>query len=297
MTEMKLTLLGTGTPFPSLERASSSYFLQIGTDLILFDCGPGSYRRILESKYAVTDITHIVFSHFHYDHCADFAAIALARWDHLAETGGELKVYGPHHVTNFVEKLFGKDGAFAPDQDARTLHDASLGYFRARGGGDVRARISPLVTELSPGEEVRTRNWTLRTVEVPHAQPYLQCLGFRVDTETQSFCYSGDSCYTEAFIELAHGSDVMIHMCHRISGSELSDGALRSSAGHMDVARIAAKAGVTKCVLTHLSEQMNVPGLPERLVTEIREIYDGDVVWGRDLMEVGFGPVAAKPLE
>lgn len=294
---MKLTLLGTGTPFPSLERASSSYFLQIGNDLILFDCGPGSYRRILESGYLVTEITHVVFSHFHYDHCADFAAIALARWDHLSGTGPELQVYGPRHVLTFVDKLFGQDGAFAPDQDARTLHDASLGYFRVRGGGETRARIAPAVTELSPGDEIKTRNWTLRTAEVPHAQPYLLCLGFRVDTDTHSFSYSGDSSYTEDFIRLAKGSDVMIHMCHRISGSELSDGARRSSAGHLDVAEIAAKAGVKKCVLTHLSEQMNVPGLPERLVAEIREVYHGDVVWGRDLAEIGFGPVAAKPLK
>lgn len=294
---MKLTLLGTGTPMPSLERASSSYLLEIGDDLIMFDCGPGSYQRFLETGRSFNEITHLVFSHFHYDHCADFAAIALTRWDHLAGAGDELKVYGPLHVKNFVEKLFGDEGAFAPDQDARTLHEASLGFFQARGGTATRARIAPVVTELQSDDSVKGDGWMLQAVEVPHAQPYLQCLGFRVDTETQSFCYSGDSSYTEAFIALAKDCDVMVHMCHRISGTELNKGALRSSAGHMDVAKIAAKAGAKKCVLTHLSEQMNVPGLPEKLINEIHTVYGGDIVWGRDLIDIEFGKLAPKALE
>lgn len=294
---MKLTLLGTGTPAPSLTRASSSYLLEVGDDLILFDCGPGSYNRILESKYSFNDITHVVFSHFHYDHCSDFAAIALTRWDHLAASGDELVVIGPNHVKTFINRLFGEDGAFGPDQDARTMHEASLGYYQVRGGDGTRPRFAPIVHQIASGNSFKCNGWTLRCVEVPHAQPYLDCLGYRVDTKDQSFCYSGDSSYTEAFIELADGCDVMIHMCHRISGTELNKGALKSSAGHLEVAKIAAKAGARKCVLTHLSEQMNVPGLPERLIKDIQAIYGGDVIWGTDLTEIPFGDVAPKALE
>ncbi len=294
---MQLTLLGTGTPAPSLNRASSSYLLDVGEDVILFDCGPGSYQRVLEAGRSFNEITHVVFSHFHYDHCADFAAIALTRWDHLAGTGKELVVIGPRHVQNFVDKLFGADGAFAPDQDARTLHEASLGYFRVRGGRNQRPRLAPVVHEIEPGDSFDGDGWTLRAVEVPHAQPYLQCLGYRIDSGGRSFCYSGDASYTENFIELALDCDVMVHMCHRISGTELNEGALRSSAGHLDVARIAQTSGAGKCVLTHLSEQMNVPGLPERLIREIQNIYSGDVIWGQDLMKIPFGELRPKALE
>ncbi|PHS04474.1 MAG: MBL fold metallo-hydrolase [Blastopirellula sp.] len=294
---MKLTLLGTGTPAPNLNRVSSSYLLEIGDDLILFDCGPGSYNRILESKYSFNDITHVFFSHFHYDHCADFAAIALTRWDHLAASGNELIVVGPNHTKNFIDKLFGENGAYGPDQDARTLNEASLGYFQARGGSKTRPRFAPFVHEISSGDSFDGNGWKLTCVEVPHAQPYLDCLGYRVDSAEQSFCYSGDSSYTEAFIKLAKDCDVMIHMCHRISGTELNEGARKSSAGHLEAAKIAEKSGAKKCVLTHLSEQMNVPGLPERLIKEIQAIYNGDVIWGQDLTEIPFGKVAAKALE
>ena len=44
---MKLTLLGTGTPTPSLKRASSSYLIEAGADVILMDHGPGAHERLL----------------------------------------------------------------------------------------------------------------------------------------------------------------------------------------------------------------------------------------------------------
>ena len=34
---MKITLLGTGTPTPSLKRMSSGYMVEVGDDIILFD--------------------------------------------------------------------------------------------------------------------------------------------------------------------------------------------------------------------------------------------------------------------
>ena len=73
---MKLTLLGTGTPTPSLKRASSGYMLEIGPDLILLDHGPGAHHRLLESGKRAVDVTHMLFSHLHYDHCADFIRLS-----------------------------------------------------------------------------------------------------------------------------------------------------------------------------------------------------------------------------
>ena len=49
MTAMKVTLLGTGSPLPTLKRASSSYLVEIGADVILIDhgrCRPAYARRM-----------------------------------------------------------------------------------------------------------------------------------------------------------------------------------------------------------------------------------------------------------
>ena len=293
---MKLTLLGTGTPTPSTIRSGSSYLLEAGDSLILFDCGPGSYFRYLQTGRPLTDLTHVAISHFHYDHCSDFATIALARWDQAAGCYPELKVIGPRHVHQFVETLLGADGAFGPDQVARTEHEASIAYFRARGGEGARAKIAPQVTEMKAGDVFDDGDLSLSCVEVPHVQPHLGCLAFRLDHAGQSFCYSGDASYSKAFIKLASDCDVMVHMCHRITGTNLTEAAERTSASHMDVARIAHEASVKTCVFSHISEQMDVPGVPERLLQEIGGTYTGHAIWANDLMQVDFGSPQPKEL-
>ena len=46
---MRIRLLGTGTPTPSLKRMSSGYLVETGERKILFDFGPGAYHRLLEA--------------------------------------------------------------------------------------------------------------------------------------------------------------------------------------------------------------------------------------------------------
>ncbi len=289
---MKLTLLGTGTPNPSLERAGSSHLLEIGNDLVLLDCGPGSYVRFLQTGKSLTDITHIIFSHFHYDHCADLASFALARWDQSAGRYPEIKISGPSHVQALVASLFSPEGAFGPDQKARTEHPASLGYFHARGGQGARTPFSPEVRELSPGDQIHEADggWRFECVEVPHVQPYLSNLAFRFDDGTNSFCYSGDTSYSEDFISLGRDCDLLLHMCHRISGTELTKAGQTSSAGHLDAARTAQAMRAATCVTTHISEQMDVPGIAEKLMREMAGIYDGNIIWGKDLMTLPVTP-------
>src|SRR3546814_20201990 len=81
---MRIRLLGTGTPTPSLERMSSGYMVEIGKDVILFDQGPGTYHRMMEAGVRAVDVTHVFFSHLHYDHCLDYARLLMTRWDQSA---------------------------------------------------------------------------------------------------------------------------------------------------------------------------------------------------------------------
>jgi len=78
---MKITLLGTGNPAPSLKRMGSGYIVEVGKDVIVFDHGPGSHHRLLETGTKATDVTHTFFSHLHYDHFMDFPRLLLTRWD------------------------------------------------------------------------------------------------------------------------------------------------------------------------------------------------------------------------
>lgn len=284
---MKLTLLGTGTPTPSLKRASSGYLIEVGSDVIVMDLGPGAYRRLLEKGTRVTSVSHAFFSHLHYDHCADMVPLVLQRWDQGADRIPELRIFGPKPVARMVGQLFGRDGAFAPDLTARIEHQGSIDIFVARGGVPPRRWPAPEVTELVAGEKVMGADWELTVATASHVQPYLECFAYRIDSPAGSICYSGDSGgVAPGLVELARGADVLVHMNHYFSGSEPT-GIYRAVCGnHEDVAQVAAKAGVKTLVLTHFLEQIDQPGIRERILREIMKVYGGNVVWGEDLMEI-----------
>lgn len=94
---MKITLLGTGNPAPSLNRMGSGYLVKIADDIIVIDHGPGSHHRLLQTGTKATGVTPIMFSHLHYDHCVDFPRLLLTRWDHAVGQIPDLKVYLQRH--------------------------------------------------------------------------------------------------------------------------------------------------------------------------------------------------------
>jgi hypothetical protein len=69
---MRITLLGTGTPAPSLARQCSGYLFEVGSDLLVMDHGPGAHHRLMERGFRATDVSHAFFSHLHCDHCLDY---------------------------------------------------------------------------------------------------------------------------------------------------------------------------------------------------------------------------------
>jgi TRAP-type uncharacterized transport system fused permease subunit len=70
------------------------------------------------------------------------------------------------------------------------------------------------------------------------------------------------------------------------TGREPSAAYRKAAAGHMDVAEVASRAGVRSLVLVHMLRQVDRPGLRERLIAEMCDVYKGNIIWGADLMEV-----------
>ena len=91
----KITLLGTGTPSPSLDRQSSGYLVEVGDDVIVMDHGPGAHQRLLETGHRAVDVNWAFFTHLHYDHCMDYGRLVLQRWDQGADKIPDLQVFGP----------------------------------------------------------------------------------------------------------------------------------------------------------------------------------------------------------
>lgn len=247
----RLLLLGTGTPAPLAHRAGSSYLVQTGDERLLFDCGPGSVRRLLEAGVNPAGIDHLFLTHLHYDHCVDFAYLVLTRWDQGAGRIPELPVYGPPPLVRMSSRLFAADGAFGPDLQARTEHPGSHFIYEARGGILPRRPPEPRVTEVEDGSRVESAAWTLEVAEVAHVQPQLTCLAYRLTTEETTIVFGGDS---------------------------------------------APDAGVRTLVLVHLTEQLETPGVRERVLHEVAEVFDGQVIFGQDRLDVPLGGITTEPV-
>lgn len=295
---MKLTLLGTGTPAPSLKRMGSGYVLEIGDDMIIMDHGPGAHHRFLESGRQATRVTHCFVSHLHYDHFIDLPRLLMTRWDQGSGKVPDLEIFGPRPLAHTIELLIGQGGIFASDIEARTRHEMSLEIYKARGGQLPRLPPAPRVEEVKSGDTIERNNWRATVGTGWHAEPYLNCLAYRFDTPEGSICYSGDSGgVCPGIIDLARDCDVLIHMNHFISGTEPSEAYRHSCGNHIDTAHVAKAAGVRTVVLTHMTEQIDQPGIRERIIGEMSGIFNGQIIWGEDLMDVSIGPVAPTRID
>ena len=292
---MRIRLLGTGTPTPSLKRMSSGYLVETGARKILFDFGPGAYHRLLEAGVKPVDVTDVFFTHLHYDHCLDYVRLVMTRWDQGAGKIPELNVYGPVHTRKMTDLII--DGVFGPDLAARTELPMSQAVYVARGGTLPRAKPKPLVKEVRNGDVVQGDGFTVKVHSVIHAQPILECFGFRLEADGNSFAYSGDAGPCKAMEDLARNADVMVHMCHFISGTALNPEFEKRNGGHLEIARLAQAAGVRNLVASHITEQMDVPGVKERLIREMSELYKGNLFFGEDLMEIPVGAPAPRKLD
>jgi ribonuclease Z len=194
-----------------------------------------------------------------------------------------------------TELIIGENGIFDPDLTARTQLRMSQDVFVARGGTLPRLRPQPRVREVSSGETIDCGDFIVQVRAVLHAQPVLECFGYRMEGDGSSFVYSGDAGPCKSMEDLAHECDVLVHMCHFISGTALSPAMDKHNMGHLELARLGATARVRSLVVSHVTEQMDVPGIRERLIREMSTIYDGNLFFGEDLMEIPVGaPVPAK---
>lgn len=294
---MQIRLLGTGTPTPSLKRMSSAYLVEIGARKVLFDFGPGAYHRMLEAGVQAVEITDVFFSHLHYDHCLDYLRLLMTRWDQGAGKVPELNVYGPAYTSRMTELIIGDDGIFGPDLRARTELPMSIDVFVARGGTPPRRKPEPVVREVKSGDVIDCGAFTVEARAVIHAQPVLECFAYRLDHDGMSFVYSGDAGPCVAMAELARSCDVLVHMCHFLSGTALSTEMAKRNMGHLELAQLAKDADARNLVVSHVTEQMDVPGIRERIIREMAQIYAGNLFFGEDLMEIPTGDPNPRTLD
>ena len=296
---MKVVFLGTSGSMPTPERASSSVAVVRGREVILLDCGEGTQRQMVAAHVGFTRPTRILISHLHGDHVLGLPGLLQSMT--LQRREAPLEVYGPTGTAAFIQAFTSALGGpgfqvtvyeikrpgviyDSPEyriEAARADHEVEAwsyalaeyprpGRFhpeRARGLGFPEGA---LWKRLQDGEDVELGGRVVRSSEVVDPpRP-----GRRV-------VYSGDTRPTDGLLRLAEGADLLIH--EATFGEELAERAMED--GHStarQAAEAAAKAGVRRLILTHISSRYP-DGSP--LEAEARAIFK-EALAARDLMVV-----------
>jgi ribonuclease Z len=102
---MRLTLLGTTSMLPTRERAHSAHFLEYKGWGILFDCGEGTQRQLLQAGLSRQKTRIICLSHWHGDHAAGLIGLLQSiAGDHRPEDPPVLLI-GPIGSEQYIHYL------------------------------------------------------------------------------------------------------------------------------------------------------------------------------------------------
>lgn len=295
---MEIIFLGTSSAVPTLERNHPSIALRAFAEVMLFDCGEGTQRQLIEAKISPMKITKIFISHFHGDHILGLGGLIQS----LGFRGREkdLDIYGPkglHKIINAISS-FGyfqinynlniheiQDGTIIETEDyvvecakvehnipsyAYSIREKKKPLFLREKAEELGIPPGPLYGKLHNGEEVEFEGRIIKPEQV---------LGEA--KKGKKISYSGDTRPCEAMIRLARDSDILIHE----STYEAEDYQRAVDNAHstsVEAAEIAKEAEVKELVLTHISTRYTSD---ENIKSEAQKVFKNTKV-AKDYMRI-----------
>lgn len=274
METLKITMLGTGSPRPDLERSGPSQLLTIKGQHILIDCGEGTTAQLMKANIPPEKINYLFMTHLHSDHILGYGQFLLGGWG-LGRR--ELTVVGPRGMKQFHETII---NMFEEDITYRT----SLGR---PGNGVLDVNIIEIE---APGEVPIDLPMKITAAQMVHN---VLTYGYRFETKDDIIVFSGDTAPTPQLVELARGADLLvIDAClaptavyHQTNNPELRkiwDNLQKEHCTPAQAGEIAREAGVKKVVLTHFLPNI----LEKETYEEAASQFDGDIIIGRDLQVI-----------
>jgi ribonuclease Z len=271
---MKFCVLGNkagGSPL--LTRNHSATVLLLPGEVLLFDCGEGTQKRLLEAKISRSSIDRIFISHLHVDHVLGLIAL-LATFSSDKRTR-PVYLTGPKGLRELLDCSFRAMDVFLRyDLEVRELDthfsgrivetesytvDAQMLAHRVDSFGyrlDEKTHVNidmdkarqcglqegAMIGHLKRVGQVQLDSGRVVTLHDVAAPPQKAC----------SFVYCGDTEYSTRTVALARGAGVLLHE----ATFDASLGPKAGEWGHAtasDAARVAKEAGVEKLYLTHIS--------------------------------------------
>ena len=298
---LKLLFLGTSAARPTAERNVSALVLTREGETLLVECGEGTQRQMM--RYGISfALKDIFISHWHHDHFLGLPG--FLRTLALQGRTDALRLWGPTGSAKLIRQsdLLGAERMpfelvvedLAPGS-AIKRKDYSIVPFAVQHRG-ANALGFAIVEETRRG---RFNVELVRELGIPegpqwgrlHKGESLTLDDGRVVTAAmvvgperpgRTVVFSGDTRPCEATAELARGADLLVH--EATFGDEEAPRAVET--GHStarEAAEIAARAGVKRLVLTHVSARYS--GDTSELEQQARQVFAATTV-ARDGLEV-----------
>ncbi|MCY3668124.1 MAG: MBL fold metallo-hydrolase [Gemmatimonadetes bacterium] len=285
----KLNIVGAGTPTPTRDRWGTCFILEICDQRLMIDCGPASTFKMHRLGISCTSVHNLFFTHLHSDHISDYLCFLMTRFDQCIGTEPDLHVYGPPPIKRITDGIWSPNGLFWYDVIARTNHPMSVHAYQMRGGiGESRPEPVVHAVEYAEGEVAAGEGWTCYAREVKHAQPYIECYGFRFETAEGVVAFSGDTAPIESVVELARDADLFVmEAVHREEKIQTFPSVI-SETGTLNAGRMAAEAGAKRLVINHQSVTLDPAEETTQGIAEVKSVFDGPMYWARDMMEVAW---------
>jgi ribonuclease Z len=276
--DIKVTLLGTGTPVPAMHRFGPSTLVEAGGQRFLFDAGRGALQRLAQVGVRWQDVDAVFLTHLHSDHVVGLPDLWLSGWLVAPGRNRPLRVLGPQGTAAMMDHL---REAFAFDIAFRQSDDRA-----SPEGVVVEAR------DLAPGIVFEHDGVTITAFEVDHA-PVRPAFGYRVDFRGRSVVLSGDTRVSENLVRHARGADLLIHeVASPASFRRMGVNAERAAtvvAHHTTPEQAGEVFSRVKPRLAVYSHIVQPGATRDELVVPTRTTYAGPLEVGEDLMVIEVG--------
>jgi ribonuclease Z len=272
--DFRVTLLGTGTPIPSLERFGPCTLVEAGDRKFLIDAGRGATIRLAQLKIPIGRIDVQFLTHFHSDHTSGVPDVWLTGWltSHFGNRTGPYRVIGPIGAKRLMENL---ERAYADDLKIRHADEKF-----------PLADIASDVTEFDlDGVVYDDGGVKVIAFEVDHGEVIKPCYGYRFEYGGRVAVLSSDTRYNANVIKYGAGADLLVHEIASAPAELMKQARIQRIVGHhtmpFEAGRVFAQAQPKLAAYTHLvllgTETIPAPTIDD-IVAETREVYSGPLV-------------------
>ena len=271
----KLTILGSGSAIPTVDRNPTAQLLNVNERFFLIDCGEGTQVQLRKYQLSFQRIHHIFISHLHGDHY--FGLIGLLNSMHLLGRNKELHIYAHKELQDIIELQLKASNTelnyplffhFLPeDNEVVILEDDNIKVSNLILDHSIKCSGFLFEENISPRKIIKSR---IEKYNVPFDKinslkngadwisPQGDVIPNTLLTTTNSsphrYAFCSDTSYSEALVDKVRGVDLLYHEATFMSDLELR----AKETGHsttLQAAKLAKKAEVKKLLIGHYSQR------------------------------------------